>query len=100
MSSSHIKKLIVDYIHRENKHAGVQLTLNILRLEFWILNDRNLVHLIIQQCVACIRIAAKTSMQYISSLPADRSNLFSALGVDCAGPFFIHDKLKRGSEPH
>ena len=96
-------QLILRQSHLDAEHAGVQLTLNVLRQEFWVIHGRNLVKSLIHKCVICKRVRAQLSSQYMSSLPTDRCNparAFSSTGVDFAGPFLIHDRIKRRAVPH
>ena len=57
---SHLTRLIIQDRHRRVKHAGVKTTLTQIREEFWIPQGRKLVKSIVNQCVICRRLNAKS----------------------------------------
>lgn len=52
-TSHPLVKLIVQPLHKQALHAGLQLTLSMLRGEFWILHVRSIVKAIIHRYVVC-----------------------------------------------
>lgn len=83
--------------HRKNSHAGVQILLNILREQYWILKARKTVRHILSKCVICTRYVGHNLKAPIASLPTDRikdSSVFEVVGVDLAGPLHLRDGVK------
>ncbi|XP_011687493.1 PREDICTED: uncharacterized protein LOC105449810 [Wasmannia auropunctata] len=64
-----ISELIINQAHRQTLHGGAQLTLRVLRQNFWILNARNTVKGCIHKCVKCVREKAVPVTQLMSDLP-------------------------------
>lgn len=96
-----LSELIVDQMHKQTLHGGPQLTLRVLRQNFWILGARNLVKSHIHRCVPCARQSAKATTQIMSDLPSNRVNPsrpFQHSGVDYAGPFQILSRVARGQK--
>ena len=94
-----ISNLIIDHAHKRALHGGTQLTLRILRQNFWILGVRSLVKTHIYRCLPCLRERAETANQLMGDLPYARSNQsapFSHCGIDYAGPFNITPYVGRG----
>ena len=52
-SGDHIKRLIIDDIHKRVLHAGVDHTLSELRYRFWASEARATVNRILQSCIPC-----------------------------------------------
>jgi len=97
-----ISDLLIDHAHHVTIHGGTQLTLRILRQEYWIVGCRNLVKAHIRQCVICVRQVVKNPMQLMGDLPFPRVNPslpFSHIGVNYAGPFSILPFVGRGQRP-
>ncbi|XP_011884105.1 PREDICTED: uncharacterized protein LOC105571249 [Vollenhovia emeryi] len=92
--------LIVHQAHLRALHAGPQLTLNILRREFWIIRARTLIKSVIHNCVTCIRDRAAIPTQIMGNLPAARvtatARSFAHCGIDYAGPVRIRASAGRG----
>ncbi|XP_029179167.1 uncharacterized protein LOC114946687 [Nylanderia fulva] len=94
-----ITELIVDQAHLRSSHGGPQLTLRVLRQNFWILGARSLVKFRIRKCMTCIRESARTASQLMGDLPSPRvtpSPTFSHCGIDYAGPLQIIPYVGRG----
>ena len=64
--------LLVHHYHEVALHGGGQLTLNLIRQEFWIVNAKPLVNRIIRNCVTCYRFNTSSPTQLMADLPADR----------------------------
>ncbi|UYV80986.1 hypothetical protein LAZ67_19002378, partial [Cordylochernes scorpioides] len=94
----HFTKLIILHFHTRYLHAGPQLVLSLIRNSYWIMGGRDIVRRIIKQCITCFRFRAKTAVQIMGNLPADRVNPsrpFTKTGVDLAGPYEIKPSLTR-----
>ena len=103
LAKHRVGRLIIEQIHKDTLHGGVQLMLRTLRDRFWILGARNLVKKCIRECVTCARHRAITGEQVMADLPSCRVNPsrpFSHSGLDYAGPFFIRDASGRGRKSH
>ena len=84
--------LLVHHYHEVAFHGGGQLTLNLIRQEFWIVNAKPLVNRIIRNCVTCYRFNTSPPTQLMADLPADRvtpSGPFHNSRIDFAGPFLV-----------
>lgn len=96
--------LIVSQAHLRALHAGSQLTLCILRRDFWILRARTIVKSIIHKCVKCTRERAAIPAQLMGNLPSMRvsksSRSFQHCGLDYAGPVVIRASGGRGIATH
>ncbi|XP_039311334.1 uncharacterized protein LOC113006065 [Solenopsis invicta] len=98
-----ISELIVAQAHDRTLHGGTQLTLGVLRQQYWILNARNLVKHHIHRCVVCVRHRAIPILQQMGDLPDVRINPsrpFQHTGVDYAGPFHVLPIVGRGQRTH
>lgn len=93
-------RLLVVQTHQCTLHGGQQLTLNILRQEYWILRARSLVKSVIHGCVTCVQERAATSTQLMGNLPAEQVSPpprpFSWCGPDYAGPMKVRTSAGRG----
>lgn len=89
---SNLSKLLVADAHVKTEHGGTQLTLNILREKFWIINARKLVKNHRNRCVTCFRQKPILCEQRMADLPASRvtpNPAFDKSAVDLCGPFDI-----------
>jgi len=95
-----VVRLIVSHRHEKALHGGAQLTLSILRKEFWILRARNLVKSVIHACLPCVREQASVPSQLMGPLPSIRVSppprCFAHCGVDYAGPIQVRASAGRG----
>lgn len=100
LASHALVRLIAAHAHVRTLHGGLQLTLNTLRQEYWILRARSLVRAIIHQCLTCVRERASVPTQLMGDLPAVRVSKpprsFSHCGIDYAGPFRVRPSAGRG----
>ncbi|XP_033222851.1 uncharacterized protein LOC117176704 [Belonocnema kinseyi] len=91
----HISKIIIRDEHIDRMHAGVNATLYGVRETFWPIDGRNTVRHVVRQCIRCFR-AKPSEVKYImGNLPKNRvslSRLFTDVGVDYCGPFFIKER--------
>lgn len=85
--------LIVPQAHFHVLHGGLQLTMSILRQDFWIVHARRLVKAVIHKCIVCVRERAAVPVQLMGNLPKMRvtpsSRSFSHCGLDYAGPVTV-----------
>lgn len=90
--------LIIREAHLNSLHGGVQLTLQIVREQFWVEKARFLTRNIINQCPTCFRHKIKLSKQLMAVLPKQRTKPqrpFSVVGVDYMGPIGLSSKTGR-----
>ncbi|XP_043271176.1 uncharacterized protein [Venturia canescens] len=69
-----ISELIIYQTHVRSLHGGTQLTLRLLRQNYWILEARSLVKSRINRCLACVRERAVTASQLMGDLPSPQVN--------------------------
>ncbi|XP_052744116.1 uncharacterized protein LOC128199280 [Bicyclus anynana] len=99
-SSHYLTKLIFNYYHIYNLHAGPQLLLASVRQLIWPIHGRRLARNTVQKCVMCRRVQGKTLNPLMGNLPAQRITLdfpFRSVGVDLAGPFMTLNRKGRGA---
>lgn len=96
--------LMISDFHRKALHAGSQLTLTLLREEFWILRARTTVRAVLYRCVQCARERAAVSTELMGNLPEVRvtrsARAFTHTGVDYAGPILVRTAPGRGHKSH
>ena len=93
---SFLCQLIVEDLHFQNHHAGVQQILSLVRKEFWIPQGRNTVKKILRQCVVC-RYDKRKAFPYPGppSLPMERVQYvrpFECTGVDFTGAIKVRTR--------
>lgn len=97
-------RLIIRETHLKALHAGSQLTLSLLREEYWILCARSIVRAVLYKCVACTREKAPIPTECMGNLPHVRVNrstrAFVHTGVDYAGPVSIRTTKGRGHKSY
>ncbi|XP_054000653.1 uncharacterized protein LOC128888060 [Hylaeus anthracinus] len=99
MPRHRISTLIAEYSHEKALHGGPQLTLRVIRQNYWMIGARNLVKTIIHKCIPCTRERASIPFQLMEDLPRARvspSRPFLHTGVDYAGPFSVLPRRGRG----
>lgn len=93
-----ITKLLVDLVHKNTLHGGVQLMTAVLRQNYWVLNARSVLKQTVFKCTICFRQKAEYRQQLMGNLPKSRvqaSRVFDHVGVDYCGPLEIKtSKLK------
>ncbi|XP_018394549.1 PREDICTED: uncharacterized protein LOC108773287 [Cyphomyrmex costatus] len=93
----YIVRLIIREKHEQLLHAGVQILMNKLREQFWILGGRRTVRSVVRQCVVCRRHDAKDIQVITAPLPEDQvrdAAIFEIVGIDLAGPVFLKGSQK------
>ncbi|KMQ87939.1 bel12-ag transposon polyprotein [Lasius niger] len=101
--ASWLTRLIVDSCHRRTLHGGVQLTLGLIRLRFWIPRGRAIVKQALHRCVTCTRWRAAVPQPMMGHLPQGRvtpGRPFLHTGVDYAGPIRIRTTKGRGHKAY
>lgn len=96
-------QLLIDAHHRRTLHGGVQLTLGLLRLRYWIPRGRAIVKRHIHRCITCTRWRAAVPQPLMGNLPHERvtpARPFLRTGVDYAGPILIRTGKGRGHRAH
>lgn len=99
--NGHLTKLIVDYAHKGTCHGGNQLTLALVRQEYWIPGAKRAVKKHINHCVRCHRFRADGAQQLMGNLPMARTQTmvkpFLHTGTDLAGPINLKMSRLRGT---
>jgi hypothetical protein len=89
---------LVEYIHYQMLHGGVQSTMTKFRERFWATKLRSIVKGIIHRCNRCkqfrVRRLKPPATSDLPSFRAEFTKPFAATGVDFAGP--IHVKVTHG----
>jgi len=85
-------ELLVQRIHWESFHFGVQFTLTKVREKYLIIRGRKLIKKVEGKCVVCRKFNTKTMNQPTAPLPKERlqpDTPFSCVGIDFAGPVMV-----------
>ncbi|XP_036342706.1 uncharacterized protein LOC118751986 [Rhagoletis pomonella] len=94
-----LAKLLVQMIHKENRHCGPQALLAYTRQRP--IKGKLLTRSIVLNCVRCTKAKPKLMSQIMGNLPSTRvtpARPFINSGVDFCGPFWVHFKI-RGKKP-
>ncbi|XP_037930561.1 uncharacterized protein LOC119665393 [Teleopsis dalmanni] len=86
----------------KNYHAGPKALVALIRLEFWIINAREVARRVVRQCVHCVHYKPKLLQQMMGNLPVERltpSRPFARCGIDFCGPFNTYLRI-RGKPPY
>ena len=88
-----ITSLLIFYIHVNNFHSGSDLTLNLLRESYWIINAKSLIRKVLRSCLYCKRLRSQSKPPMMSDSPSERLSAFLSpfyfTGVDYFGPLTI-----------
>ena len=100
ISNNHpIASLLAFYIHVTNFHSGRDLTLNLLRESYWIINAKSLIRKVLKSCLYCKCLRDQPKPPIMSNLPPERLSSFLPpfyfTGVDYFGPLTIN--LNKGT---
>ncbi|CAI6364889.1 unnamed protein product [Macrosiphum euphorbiae] len=82
--------MVVRSIHLLHQHAGINVTMSLVRQKYWVVHGRSIIRKVLHDCVKCYRFRQVKTHQLMADLPAFRVNyapVFSHCGVDFAGPF-------------
>ncbi|XP_062556615.1 uncharacterized protein LOC134221439 [Armigeres subalbatus] len=86
--------LVIETIHREQLHIGLNGLLAKVRQQFWPVNAKRTINRVLGKCVKCFRANPRDVVQYMGDLPSVRvtaAEPFLRTGVDYAGPFFLKE---------
>lgn len=92
--------LIIQSVHNDNLHPGLQALQFLLLQNFWILSPRRAIHQVISGCYKCFRtrpIAFEPKMADLPKARITQLKAFQAVGCDYAGPFNITLHRYRGA---
>lgn len=98
---SRVTYLIIEAIHHENCHPGINTVQYLITQQFWILSPKRAIRHCLSKCVKCFRARPIPLEPFMGDLPASRVNQvkpFSVVGVDYAGPFRIKLGNHRGAK--
>lgn len=98
-SKHRLTELIIDDVHREHLHPGLQTLQFLLAQNFWILSPKRTIRHRLSKCLRCFKVNPKPYQPPMGDLPFARVNQikpFQKVGVDYAGPFFITLGRSRG----
>ena len=93
----HFTTLVIRHFHEGSLHGGGQLTLNLIRQEYWPISGKQQVNSYIKNCITCQRFSAKPPIQLMADLPSERitpSKPFTYTGLDFAGPIITEPDIK------
>lgn len=92
--------LLIQATHLRALHSGPQLTLCLLREEFWILRAQQTIRATLYRCVVCARERAQIQNELMGDLPECRVRpsirAFLHCGIDYAGPIQVRSNPGRG----
>lgn len=93
-------KLLIHHYHENLRHRGVELVLNEIRQDYWLINGRAAVKSIFSRCQVCKNQRAKPIPPMMGQLPEARLSRavrpFMNVGMDYFGP--IHVTVGRRKE--
>ena len=93
-------RLLLEFLHRENFHQGIDYLRAIVQSRFHVLRLRTTLRSIQLSCVVCRKRRVKPSPPIMADLPNERLGVdsppFSYTGVDYFGPFFVN--IRRTTE--
>ena len=92
LAKHHLTELLLEMVHKQRLHQGVESVLAFLQRKFWILSGRRLLRSVTERCFACRWFKAKAAAEVVAPLPADRvehQQPFGLTGIDYAGPLYV-----------
>ncbi|XP_065080795.1 uncharacterized protein LOC135703477 [Ochlerotatus camptorhynchus] len=84
--------IVIEAIHREELHVGLNGLLAKIRQQFWPVNAKRTIKRVLGKCIKCFRLKPKDVQQFMGDLPIARvtaAQPFARTGVDYAGPFLL-----------
>lgn len=100
-SDNPLTLLIIDFIHRNHLHPGINTTHFLLLQQFWIIAAKRTIRRHLSKCIQCFRTNPQPLQPFMSDLPSYRVNQvkpFSVVGIDLGGPFRIKLGSHRGAK--
>jgi transposase InsO family protein len=86
-------ELMIQHLHRNANHQGIETVINRLRENYWIIKCRLTVKQQFANCLYCKRRKAKPAQPLMGQLPIERfahnEKPFTNTGVDFFGPFLV-----------
>lgn len=95
-----LTNLIIQQVHNENCHPGLQTLHYLILQNFWILSARRAIKQILSSCYRCFRykpIALQPKMADLPKARITQIKAFQSVGCDYAGPFNISVQRYRGA---
>ncbi|XP_050303758.1 uncharacterized protein LOC126741403 [Anthonomus grandis grandis] len=96
--------LLINELHLNYLHCGIQTTLNLLFQNYWIISAKRIVRKVIHKCHICWKVNPKPYQPPMGNLPKFRvsanSKAFINCGLDLCGPFPITIGRLRGAKVH
>ncbi|XP_067619247.1 uncharacterized protein [Eurosta solidaginis] len=92
----------VRHLHLKHYQAGPKALVSLIRLQFWVINARDVARRIVRTCVHCVRYKPKLMNQIMGQLPVERLNPsrpFARCGIDFCGPSNVYLRI-RGKTPY
>ncbi|XP_055622150.1 uncharacterized protein LOC129765752 [Toxorhynchites rutilus septentrionalis] len=93
-------KLLIMHHHKKLAHGGNNVTLAVLRDEFWPLHGRRAVRSVLRTCLNCYRTNPQPIEQTVGQLPYNRvtaNEVFACTGVDYCGPLYLKPSHRRAA---
>ncbi|GFW75349.1 integrase catalytic domain-containing protein [Trichonephila clavipes] len=84
-----ITTLMIRQFHLRGFHSGTQMTLSLIRQQYWIPDTRSTVRREIKRCIECCRFNSKRTYPKMGDLPKQRitqTRPFQIVGTDFAEP--------------
>ena len=97
-----ITDLIIEQVHQENFHPGLQTLHNLIIPNFLIISPRSAIYRCLSKCIKCFRSKPQAYTPLMADLPAFRISqvkAFSQVSLDYAGSFKIIMGKHRGAKP-
>ena len=86
---------IISHSHSLTKHQGIHISHSaVIQAGFFLENGRQMIKSFISNCITCRKLRGATSTQLMADLPIERLDdipIFSHIGLDVFGPFYVHD---------
>ena len=95
--SAWVSTLLAREAHNE-AHDGIAGTMLRMRRKAWVIRGRLIAQKVVDKCVICRKIKAKTCKQIMGNLPEERSSPaspFEFIGIDLFGPYQVKDDVKK-----
>ncbi|XP_053968859.1 uncharacterized protein LOC128870282 [Anastrepha ludens] len=97
--SNQCGQLDMEEVSREKRAKAL---VALLRLQFWVINARDVARRIVRSCIHCVRYKPKLFQQTMGNLPVSRltpSRPFARCGIDFCGPIETYLRI-RGKGPY
>lgn len=94
-----LTELIIQDVHSQHLHPGLQTLRFLISQNYWILNAKHAIRSVLAKCIKCFRTRPTALTPYMGSLPKLRvSQLkpFSCVGTDFCGPYHVTLGKARG----